>query len=170
MPANVASPEQGMLNLLFRYNLWANFHLFDICLRLDDAQLDHSDPGTYGSIKSTLTHLLRSEERYLFFLTGQEKYRAAEPSMAELIERVRQSGEALIQVAKDIQPDSQAQVGEKAELMPATIVLLQTIQHSHEHRTHVATLLGQLGIVPPPLSGWDFYDEEILGIKNTRPG
>lgn len=160
------SIEQTMLNLLFRYNLWANLRVFDICLALDDAQLDHSDPGTYGSIKSTLTHLVRSEERYLFFLTGQGRDRAAEPSMPELIERLRQSGQALIQVATGIQPDSQARVGEKAELMPATIVLLQTILHSHEHRTHVATLLGQLGIVPPPLSGWDFYDEEILGIRN----
>ena len=166
MPADVASPEQGMLNLLFRYNLWANLRLFEICLTLDNAQLDHSDPGTYGSIKSTLTHLLRSEERYLFFLTGQETNRAAEPAMPELIERVRQTGRAFIQVAADLRPDSRARVGEKAEIMPATIVLLQTIQHSHEHRTHVATLLGQLGIVPPPLSGWDFYDEEIFGTKN----
>ena len=162
--------EQSMLNILFRYNLWANLRLFDICLKLDDAQLNHSDPGTYGSIKSTLTHLVRSEERYLFFLTGQETNRDPEHSMAELMERVRQSGQALIQVATGLQPDSQARVGEKAELMPATIVLLQTIQHSNEHRTHVATLLGQLGIVPPPLSGWDFYDEEILGVKNIGSG
>ncbi|SRR6266498_2222987 len=171
MSADVTpSTEQDMLNILFRYNLWANLRIFDVCLTLDNAQLDHSDPGTYGSIKSTLIHLVRSEERYLFFLSGQEKDRDPEPSMAELIERVRQSGQALIQVATGIQPDSQARVGEKAEIMPATIVLLQTIQHSHEHRTHVATLLGQLGIVPPLLSGWDFYDEEILGIKNDESG
>ena len=163
-------PEQGMLNLLFRYNLWANLRLFDVCLKLDNAQLDHSDPGTYGSIRSTLTHLLRSEERYLFFLTGQENSLPAEPAMAELIERVRQSGETLIQFATNMQPDAQARVGPEAEIMPATIVLLQTIQHSHEHRTHVATLLGQLGIVPPALSGWDFYDEEILGVKKSGSG
>jgi len=171
MSADVTpSTEQDMLNILFRHNLWANLRVFDACLTLDDAQLDHSDPGTYGSIKSTLTHLVRSEERYLFFLTGQERNRDAEPPMADLMERVRQSGQALIQVATGIQPGSQARVGEKAELIPATIVLLQTIQHSNEHRTHIATLLGQLGIVPPPLSGWDFYDEEILGIKNNGSG
>ena len=164
------SPELGMLSLLFRYNLWTNLRIFESCLGLDEAQLDHSDPGTYGSIKSTLTHLVRSEERYLFFLTGQESSRDAEPSMTELMERVRLSGQALIQVATGIGPDSQARVGEKAEIMPATIVLLQTIQHSHEHRTHVATLLGQLGIALPPISGWDFYDEEILGTKKGGSG
>ena len=171
MSANAEpSTEQGMFNILFRHNLWANLRLFDACVRLDDAQLDHSDPGTYGSIRSTLTHLMRSEERYLFFLLGQEHDRDAEPPMAELMERVRESGQALIQVAVSIQPDTQARVGEKAELIPATIVLLQTIQHGSEHRTHVATLLGQLGIIPPPLSGWDFYDEEILRVKGGATG
>ncbi|HLO17398.1 MAG TPA: DinB family protein [Anaerolineales bacterium] len=167
MPEDVRpSIEKDMLSILFQHNLWANLKMFDTCLALNDIQLNHSDPGTYGSIKATLTHLVRSEERYLFFLTGQEHVREAEPSMAELRERVRQSGQALIQVATGIQPDTQARVGEQAELMPASIVLLQTIHHCNEHRTHIATLLGQLGITPPPLSGWDFYDEEILGIKN----
>ncbi len=170
------STEQSILNTLFHHNLWANLHLFDTCLTLDNAQLEHSDPGTYGSIHSTLSHLVRSEERYLFFLTSQEttdaQRRDARPPIAELKERIHQSGQTLIQVAGSIQPNTQVQVGEgeKAELIPATIVLLQTIQHSNEHRTHVATMLGQLGITPPPFSGWDFYDEEILGSKSSGTG
>jgi uncharacterized damage-inducible protein DinB len=170
------SMERSLLNIFFHHNLWANLHLFDICLTLNDAELDHSDHGTYGSISLTLTHLVRSEERYLFFLTGQEttdaQHHNVQSPMAELKERVRQSGQALIQVAGSIQPNTQVQVGEgeRAELIPATIVLLQTIYHSSEHRTHVATMLGQLGITPPPLSGWDFYDEEILGIKSNETG
>lgn len=161
--------NQSLLQTFYQHNLWANLHLFDACLALSDAQLDHSDRGTYGSIRATLIHLVRSEERYLFFLTRQgwdEAKRAdTPPTLSELKRRVLQSGQALLRVAGSIQPDERVQVGEedKAELIPAKIVLLQTIYHSNEHRTHVATLLGQLGIAPPPLSGWDFYDEEMLG-------
>lgn len=177
MPADPAPAEENnTLSLFFRYNLWANLSLFNACLSLTDSQLSHADRGTYGSIQATLTHLVRSEERYLFFLSGNkmtDDQRAdAKISTAELRERVLRSGQALLQVIKSLQPDTQVQVGEgeKAELMPAAIVLLQTIYHSNEHRTHVATLLGQLGIGPPPLSGWDFYDEEILGSKPGETG
>ncbi len=163
--------EQGALSLFFRHNLWANLNLLNTCLSLTNTELNHTDRGTYGSIEATLTHLVRSEERYLFFLNGQkdvdDKHPDAQITMTELKQRVVQSGQAFLQVVARIQPNTSVQVGEgeKAELIPAMIVLLQTIYHSNEHRTHVATLLGQLGIQPPPLSGWDFYDQEILGVE-----
>ena len=166
--------EKSALNLFFRHNLWSNLNLFNACLSLSDTQLHHTDPGTYGTIEATLTHLVRSEERYLFFLTGQKTaddiHSDSQVTITELRQRALRTGQALIQVVESIQPDAQVQVGEgeKAEHIPTTIVLLQTIYHSNEHRTHVATLLGQLGIKPPPLSGWDFYDEEILGIKTKK--
>ncbi|MGE5252219.1 MAG: DinB family protein [Bacteroidota bacterium] len=164
------SEEKGQPGMYFRHNLWANLNLFNACLSLTNTQLGHTDPGTYGSIEATLAHLVRSEERYLFFLTGQETpddgTSDTQNTVAGLRERVVRSGQALIQAAESVQPNTQVQVGEgeKTELVLAAIVLLQAIYHSSEHRTHVATLLGQLGIKPPPLSGWDFYDQEILGI------
>ena len=168
------SEEKGALSLFFRHNLWANLNLFNTCLALTNTELNHTDRGTYGSIEATLTHLVRSEERYLFFLNGlkieDENRLDTKITTTELRQRILQSGQALIQVVESIQPNAQVQVGEgeKAELIPAMIVLLQIIYHSNEHRTHVATLLGQLGIKPPPLSGWDFYDEEILGIEPEK--
>lgn len=167
MPADSRAAEEiGMITLFFRYNLWANLNVFNACLSLTESQLSHTDRGTYGSIEATLTHLVRSEERYLFFLGGRETTKAGQPepqpTIAELRQRVDQSGRALVQAARSIQPGTQARVGPKAELMPASIVLLQTIYHSNEHRTHVATLLGQLGITPPSLSGWDYYDEKMI--------
>jgi len=168
--------EKGALRLFFRHNLWANLNLFKTCIALTNAELSHTDPGTYGSIAATLTHLVRSEERYLFFLNGQptkdEKQSETQSTLTELSQRILQTGQALLQVIERVQPNTPVQVGEgeKAELIPAAIVLLQTIYHSNEHRTHVATLLGQLGIKPPPLSGWDFYDQEVLGIEPKETG
>jgi uncharacterized damage-inducible protein DinB len=37
----------------------------------------------------------------------------------------------------------------------------ESIHHAHEHRTQITTLLGQQGIEPPSLSGWNYFDEEI---------
>ena len=40
-------------------------------------------------------------------------------------------------------------------------LLLQAIHHGQEHRTQVESMLGQLGIEPPGLSGWRYFDEQI---------
>jgi uncharacterized damage-inducible protein DinB len=48
----------------FRYKRWANLHLLDICSTLDEIQLQLTTPGTYGTIRATLQHLLAAEQRY----------------------------------------------------------------------------------------------------------
>jgi uncharacterized damage-inducible protein DinB len=40
----------------------------------------------------------------------------------------------------------------------AVVPLVQAIHHATEHRTQVLTILSQLGIEPPDLSGWAFGD------------
>jgi uncharacterized damage-inducible protein DinB len=164
----MAVTKQSQLLTFFHHHVWANNRLFDECLKLNDEQLDFASAGTYGSIKATLAHLVRAEERYLFFLTGKDVTDdpKADPQMpvAELKSRIQKSGRILLQVATAAQPDTQVQVGEgkEAELIPVIVLLLQAVYHAHEHRTHIATLLGQMGLEPPGLSGWDFYDEEIV--------
>ena len=54
----------------FRYNKWANLHLLDVCAKLSDDQLQLTAPGTYGTISSTLLHLVAAEQRYLRRLAG----------------------------------------------------------------------------------------------------
>lgn len=50
---------------------------------------------------------------------------------------------------------------EQVEWIPASIFLLQAIYHAHEYRTQINTILSQLGVAPPALSAWDYYDEEM---------
>jgi uncharacterized damage-inducible protein DinB len=158
--------QENLILALFRHHLWSNLRLFDACLPLTGEQLNHADPGTYGSIRATLTHLLRSEEYYLFLLTGEKQPTPesdAQTPLAELKERVRQSSTRLMQTALNVQPDKLVQVGQGAEieLIPNKVFLLQAVHHAHEHRTQITTLLGQLGIEPPRLSGWAYFDDEI---------
>jgi uncharacterized damage-inducible protein DinB len=55
---------------LFRHHLWANLRLLDGCESLSDAQLEATAHGTFGSIRATLLHLVRSDGSYLARLTG----------------------------------------------------------------------------------------------------
>lgn len=161
--------SNDLLQLFYQHHLWSNLRLFDACLTLNADQLNHSDSGTYGSILATLTHLVRAEERYLFFLTGGEftasttnaPLSGVQSSISELKARCQISSTKLLEVANSIQSDKQVQVGKgkDAEFIPANIILLQAVHHAYEHRTQVSTLLGQLGIEPPALSGWRYYDD-----------
>ena len=56
---------------LYRFNLWANLRLLDVCAELSDAQLDATTNGTFGSVRETLKHMLASEEGYARTLTGK---------------------------------------------------------------------------------------------------
>ena len=158
--------EQSTLFTFFRHHLWANLRLFDSCLTLSEDQLMHSDPGTFGTIRATLVHLVRAEEWYLFLLTGEKTAGPeldSQTPLSNLKERAFESGMMLMQVAMDIDPSVEVPVGEgeENELIPVTILLLQAIHHAHEHRTQITTLMGQQGITPPSLSGWGYFEEEM---------
>lgn len=164
----VSSPLTHPLAIYFRHNLWSNLLLFDTCLRLDETQLDYSIEGAYGSIKSTLRHITGAEERYIFHITGgKQSAEASRPasaaSLAELRARVAASGETLLQLATSLDGSIRVLVGagDDAILIPVEALLLQAIHHAHEHRTQIETMLGQLGIDPPGLSGWRYFDEQI---------
>jgi uncharacterized damage-inducible protein DinB len=90
---------------LYRHKTWATLRLIEHCQSLDDAQLDATIPGTYGTIRDTLRHLVGAEERYFWEVTGN---RLAEPfpdgpvPLAELAGRIRRFGprwEALVRDA-----------------------------------------------------------------------
>jgi uncharacterized damage-inducible protein DinB len=159
---------QKLISIFYQHNLWANQNLFDTCLTLNDEQLNHTDPGAYGSIQKTLQHLVRAEERYLYHLVRWEPAVPMnlddQPAIAELKERVHTTGKKLLEIATTTDPDKTIQVGDgdDADHMPAWVILLQVIHHAHEHRTQVNTLLGQLEIEIPSGSGWGYYFEEIL--------
>src|SRR5919109_951827 len=55
-----------------RHNSWATKELLAFCGRLDPDQLQATATGTYGSIISTLQHIVGAERRYRFRLSGKE--------------------------------------------------------------------------------------------------
>ncbi len=58
------SADEGLITELFRHNTWANLKLLDACRSLGDEHLDANVPGTFGSIRDTLLHIVGAEVSY----------------------------------------------------------------------------------------------------------
>lgn len=147
------------LDAIFEQNRWANERLLEACRGLTPEQLATRVDGTYGDLGGTLAHIASGEAFYALLLTGWKPSTAwqqddAYPgSVDELLEVVRGTGERLLAAARSLAPDEPIQ-RDPGELIPASVILVQAINHATEHRAHATTILTQLGIQPPPIDGW----------------
>jgi peptidyl-prolyl cis-trans isomerase B (cyclophilin B) len=147
----------GALLELCRHKTWATLHLMEHCRRLDDEHLDATSPGTYGTIRETLRHLVEAEEGYFKLLT---RTRLSEPlpdgpvPLEELAERIRRLGPRWEAMALD--PDLAAGDVKTSDgwRLPASVIMGQAIHHAGDHRTHVLSILGARGLEVPELDLW----------------
>jgi uncharacterized damage-inducible protein DinB len=162
-------PVESPISELFRHNLWANLQLLDACQALSEEQLAASAAGTYGSVRETLLHIVGGEEDYLSVLTGQPPSDSVETdpplSIGALRERAAEIGAALVAAASRVGiGDTYPRRFQGAMYqLPAPRFLVQILNHSGEHRTHIATILTQQGITPPDMSGWAYM--HAMGIE-----
>ncbi len=162
------STSSHPLEIFFRHNLWSNLRLFDACLELTGEQLDQGSAGSFGSIRATLHHLTAAEERYIFHITsgklpGELEKLTAKTPLDKLRDRVKSSGETLLDLATSLDGKTKVliQGDDYSEWLPIEALLLQVIHHAHEHRTQIESMFGQLGLDPPGLSGWRYFDEKL---------
>jgi uncharacterized damage-inducible protein DinB len=153
------------LTTLFSHNLWANLLLLEQCAELTSEQLEATISGAYGSIHDTLQHIVLAEQSYFSRIsTGQARRRSEDASpltIAEMVESARRTGSGLIEWAPKVQAGDTVQIdweGTPVEV-PKTIILTQVINHATEHRAQVTAIMTQLGIQPPDLQGWSYFDE-----------
>ena len=153
------------LTTLFRHNRWANVRILERCAGLTDEQLDATIVGTFGSIRDTLQHIATAERSYFSRISTGQPYRRPEDAppltMAEMTESVRTSGSGLIEWAPKVQAADTVQVNWEGAPrdVPKTILLTQAINHATEHRAQIMAILTQLGIQPPELDSWSYFDE-----------
>lgn len=154
------------LTTIFSHNRWANLRLLECCAGLTDEQLDATVLGTFGSVRDTLQHFVRSEASYLHRIrTGQPLRRPDNPApltINQMIESLGQSGAGLIEWASKVQADDTVSIkwvdGSQRDV-PKTIILTQVINHATEHRSQIMTILTQLGIEPPASDSWSYFDQ-----------
>jgi uncharacterized damage-inducible protein DinB len=156
--------KEDLLTVMFRHHLWSNLTILDACKDLTEEQLDASAVGAYGSIIETLRHIARAERSYFSRISTGEMFQAPEDeppmSFEEMKAVLQKTGEGLIEGAHKVQADDTVEVlwaGEPRQV-PKTIIVTQVIEHGNEHREQIKTILTQLGIEPPDLQGWAYFD------------
>ena len=153
------------LTTLFRHNRWANVRILERCAGLTDEQLDATIVGAFGSIRDTLQHIVTAERSYFSRISTGQPYRRPEDAppltIAEMTESARTSGSGLIEWAPKVQAGDTVQVNWEGAPrdVPKTILLTQAINHATEHRAQIMAILTQLGIQPPELDSWSYFDE-----------
>lgn len=154
------------ITTLFSHNLWANLRLLDRCTELSNEQIDTTVSGTFGSIRDTFQHITLAEKSYFSRIsTGLRYHRpndAKTLSILEMMESLRETGEGLIEWAQKVQSDDKVLIdwdGTQREV-PKTILLTQAINHATEHRAQIMVIMTQLGIQPPDLDSWTYFDEK----------
>lgn len=153
------------LETIFRHNLWANLRLFEECHKLTDAQLDSKIIGVFGSIRETLFHIMRAEEAYFSRISTGERFHApeddAQMTISEMIANIRITGDGLIAWAPKVKEFDILQLNWDGTIrdVPKTIILNQVINHATEHRSQVMSIMTQIGIEPPDVSSWTYFDE-----------
>ncbi len=148
----------------FRHNGWSTRILLETCAPLTGEQLDAYVPGTFGSIIDTLWHIVSSEAGYCRWLTDEEPSfdrRSDEPpTIAELTrfnDEMEERWLRFLSVPFDAERTFVMpwDTGENRDV-PAGVVLMQAIHHGSEHRSQIATILTQIGIVPPEWGVWEY--------------
>lgn len=145
---------------LYRHKTWATLRLIEHCQGLGDEHLDATIPGTYGTIRDTLRHLVLSEEGYFMRVTGERSYEhlpeAGPVPMDELAEHIRRLGPRWEAVAQDPEAPNREVTTSDGWRLPATVVMAQAIHHADDHRSHVLSILGARGLQVPVLDVWAY--------------
>lgn len=153
------------LTTLYSHHLWANLRLLERCIELTSEQLEATAPGARGTIYDTLKHIVLAEKSYFSRISTGQMYRHPEDAppmtIAEMMDSMRATGQGLIEWATKVQAGDTVQIdwdGTPRDV-PKTIILTQVINHATEHREQVKAIMTDLGIEPPDLQGWAYFDE-----------
>ena len=171
-----AASGNPVLANLFRLNQWANVELIDACAQLGDEVLDADAPGTLGTVRQTLWHLVDLEHRYLAALNGDANawFLALDSGPAGELATLRvlalETGEQLVAWAEETSGDPMLSGiwRDQPYTAPASVFAGQTLLHGKEHRQQVQEALLQRGIPTPSLSAWAWWDtERSVGLESA---
>jgi uncharacterized damage-inducible protein DinB len=158
---------QDAFVVLLRHKTWATLRLIEACQGLEDAVLNATTPGTYGTIGDTLQHLVSADQSYLSTVTGDDP---AQPlpgeraSLATLASAIRELGRQWEAVAQDPELASRRVTTRDGWRTPAAIPIAQAIHHAENHRSHVLSVIGARGIEIPGLDIGEDLDIWHYGI------
>jgi uncharacterized damage-inducible protein DinB len=158
-------PETALAEFV-RYNNWANQQLLEACQNLSEDQLAATVPGSYGTIRATLAHIITGEEFYVELLTGQRPQPPfrwdATPGLDEMKGYAAQVGDALVDAINHVGPRDRICENDQGKKFwyKALAVFIQIINHGVEHRTNITTILSANQHAHPDVDGWGYLSAQ----------
>jgi len=160
----VSEDAMNPLRAMFDHHAWATHTLINFCATLSPDQLHATTPGTYGAIMPTLVHLIAADQRYLELMTGASTEtplgEGEEPPLSDLDARFGGQArlwEGLVDKASELDVTIPPRGPWQARPHAEDPLVLQAIHHGNDHRTHICTALGAIGLEPPEIAGWSFW-------------
>ena len=155
-----------------RHCVWADEKLIERCRGLTHEQLDLTAPGTYGTIRRTLAHVVVAEEGYLVRLLGsllhepplRDQDLATLDAIAAHLPHVASAVERLF-ADDNIDPDRVIgdtplrRPGAPRFEMAAWAPAAQFVYHGIDHRSQIDTILSTHGLETLDLQIWPYAME-----------
>lgn len=156
-------PEPTLMELV-RYDNWMTQQLLALCMEVDDEVVSADIPGTYGSIRKTIVHLINSQAEFLERIHGtspQPAFKWADkPTFAQMAEYAITLSEAFLDTIESVPPT--ANVHEENETWSfdyhARLIYMSQIFHGIAHRTDITTFLTRHGVELPELDVWGYQE------------
>ena len=171
---------------LYRHKTWATLRLIEYCRGLGDEHLNATIPGTFGTIRETLRHLVGADEGYFSILTRK---RLSEPlpdgvvklddlpagpvPLEELADRIRRLGPRWELLARDPDIAGREFTTSDGWRVPGSVPMAQAIHHADDHRSHVLSILGARGLAVPEPNGlgvWGYAEAQGQMQPVASPG
>ena len=143
---------------LFEYSYWANKHLFVVLSQLTAEQFIRPVAGSYGSVRSTMVHILSAEWGWLDRCGGTSRGPALNavdyPTLASVFDRwqeVERYVREFLSTLRDSDLGRRVEFalgGGPKEVLPLGDLMSHAAIHGVHHRGQVALLLRSLGYAP----------------------
>ncbi len=149
-----------------RHDVWATQRLMERCRALSEEQLALTAPGTYGTIRRTLVHIVAADERYLegYFRrlgqgVGPKLDEDHDVLLDEIAVHLREVGASVEKIFADgdFDPDVDT-TNRKGDRIAVWVLVTQFAHHGSDHRAHIGTILGAHGLDTPELDVWAYAD------------
>jgi len=145
---------------LVRYKAWANKLLFDALARIPAAELTAPRPIVFGSILRTVNHVYAMDEVWQANLEGRPHGHTTRnppiaPSLGELTAAQARMDDWYVSYAESLSPGAEAEkvdftfIGGGSASLARRDIILHVVNHGTYHRGNVASMLYEVGVVPP---------------------
>ncbi len=162
-----------------RHDIWATEKLSSHCRALTKEQLELTVPGTYGSIRRTLSHIVRGDERYLIRLGALPGPMPTDDDVIDIGElgaHLATVKAAVVNIFSGSQFDPDTVVLDANRRRPTDppleitswTMLAQFVHHGSDHRAHIGTILGAHGLPTADIDVWAYGREtDAIRVKGA---